>query len=120
MWAGRAKSFTAGFLTTCGLQAVGSPCMDKGEELPLHGSIANFPAEQAYWLEENGELIIRAVIKDEGIFARKLRLNREIRVNLKENAFIISDTIENTGDTEHLSISQSWDKGWRLHSTRRN
>lgn len=40
------------FLTTCGLQAVGSPCTDEGEELPLHGSIANYPCEQAYWLEE--------------------------------------------------------------------
>lgn len=109
------KSFTAGFLTTCGLQAVGSPCMDKGEELPLHGSIANFPAEQAYWLEENGELIIRAVIKDERIFARKLRLNREIRVNLKENAFIISDTIENTGDTEQpIEILYHMNMGYPL------
>ena len=25
------SSFTAGFLTTCGLQAVGSPCEDEGE-----------------------------------------------------------------------------------------
>ena len=33
------KSFTAGFLTTCGLTAVGSPCVDEGEELPLHGTI---------------------------------------------------------------------------------
>lgn len=94
------KSFTAGFLTTCGLQAVGSPCVDEGEELPLHGSIANIPAEQACWYEENGELVVRAVVKDEGIFARKLRLNREIRVSLEENKFKIHDTIENTGDAE--------------------
>ena len=33
------KSFTAGFLTTCGLNAVGSPCVDDGEALPLHGSV---------------------------------------------------------------------------------
>lgn len=61
------KSFTAGFLTTCGLQAVGSPCTDEGEELPLHGSIANIPAEQVYWTEENGELVVCARILDEGI-----------------------------------------------------
>ena len=36
------SSFTAGFLTTCGLEAVGSPCVDEGEELPLHGTIANY------------------------------------------------------------------------------
>ena len=43
------SSFTAGFLTTCGLQAVGSPCIDEGEELPLHGSIANLPCEHSFW-----------------------------------------------------------------------
>ena len=93
------KSFTAGFLTTCGLQAVGSPCTDEGEELPLHGSIANTPAEQAYWFEEGDALVVRAVVPDEVIFARKLRLIRELRVSLKENEFTIIDTIENTGDT---------------------
>ncbi len=109
------KSFTAGFLTTCGLQAVGSPCTDEGEELPLHGSIANFPAEHVYWLEENDELIIRAVIKDEGIFARKLRLNREIRVSLEENMFMINDIIENTGDTEQpIEILYHMNMGYPL------
>ena len=58
------KSFTAGYLTTCGLQAVGSPCTDEGEELPLHGSIANIPAEQVYWLEEEGDLVVYATIRD--------------------------------------------------------
>lgn len=109
------KSFTAGFLTTCGLQAVGSPCTDDGEVLPLHGSIANTPAEAAYWFEEDGELVIRAVIKDEGIFARKLRLNREIRVSLEENEFTIKDTIENTGDSRTpLEILYHMNMGYPL------
>lgn len=30
--AGWLKNFTAGFLTTCGLLAVGSPCTDEGQE----------------------------------------------------------------------------------------
>lgn len=93
------KSFTAGYLTTCGLQAVGSPCTDEGEELPLHGSIANIPAKQVYWLEEEGDLVVYATIRDEGIFAPKLRMSREIRVSLRSNEFSIQDTIENTGDT---------------------
>lgn len=109
------KSFTAGFLTTCGLEAVGSPCVDEGEELPLHGSIANIPAEQAYWLEEEGELVIRAVVKDEGIFSRKMRLNREYRISLQENIFTIRDTIENTGDTEQpLEILYHMNMGYPL------
>ena len=43
--AGFLKSFTAGFVTTCGLTAVGNPCTDDGEELPLHGTISHVPAE---------------------------------------------------------------------------
>ncbi|MBQ2922883.1 MAG: aldose 1-epimerase family protein [Tyzzerella sp.] len=91
------NSFTAGFLTTCGLEAVGAPCEDEGEVLPLHGTIANLPCEQAYWLEDEDALVIHTVTKDETIFGRKLRLYREIRVLKEENTFEIIDTIENTG-----------------------
>lgn len=103
------NSFTAGFLTTCGLNGVGTPCNDQGEEIPLHGSIANIPCDQAYFTEEKesangGEqttcLVVRTVTRDETIFGRKLRLDREIRVSTKENSFIITDIIENTGDKE--------------------
>ena len=94
------KSFTAGFLTTCGLEAVGSPCVDEGESFPLHGTIANTPAEHVYWFEEGEELVIRADVYDEVLFARKLRLHREIRVSLNDNSFNIIDTIENAGDTK--------------------
>ena len=97
------RSFTAGFLTTCGLQAVGTPCEDAGEVLPLHGSIANTPAEQVYWTQEGcGEdaaLVIRGVVKDEVIFGRKLRLHRQLRVSLVKNELRILDRIENTSDT---------------------
>ena len=92
------QSFTAGFLTTCGLNAVGSPCEDDGEVLPLHGSIANTPASDVCWYEENGELVVRAIIRDEQIFGRKLRLYRRIQVSLQKNEFRICDTIENTGE----------------------
>ena len=74
--------------------------MDDGEALPLHGSIANTPASDVCWYEENGELVVRAIIRDEQIFGRKLRLYRRIQVSLQENTFRICDTIENTGDRE--------------------
>lgn len=94
------NSFTAGFLTTCGLNGVGTPCVDNGEDIPLHGSIANTPCETSYFTEEDGKLIIRSVTKDETIFGRKLRLSREIAVSTEENSFTITDTIENTGGNE--------------------
>lgn len=94
------KSFTAGFLTTCGLESVGTPSSEDGEDFPLHGSIANQPCEQTYYTEENGNLIVRSMVKDETIFGRKLRLYRQITVSTEENCFEIQDTIENTGDKE--------------------
>lgn len=97
--AGWLKSFTCGFLTTCGLNAVGSPCTDEGVRLPLHGTIGNIPAEHTYWTEDDKEIVVHAVVKDEGIFSQKLRFTREIRISKEENTFVIHDIIENTGDT---------------------
>lgn len=113
------RSFTAGFLTTCGLQSVGNPCEDEGEVLPLHGSIANTPAEQVYWIEEGrgaeAELVIRGVTKDEVIFGRKLRLSRQLRISLSENIFRIVDRIENTGDrTQPFEILYHMNMGYPL------
>lgn len=94
------KSFTAGFLTTCGLQAVGTPCTDAGEELPLHGSIANTPTEHSIWYEEDNCIVIRTETSDETIFGRKLRLYRTYQFPVGKNEFSFTDTIENTGDRE--------------------
>lgn len=38
------KSFTAGFLTTCGLTQVGPPCESDGEQLGQHGTLSSLPA----------------------------------------------------------------------------
>lgn len=109
------KSFTAGYLTTCGLQSVGSPCEDEGEILSLHGSIANTPSEHYYWTEEEKAFHVHAIVKDEGIFARKLRLHRELIISKTENTFVIVDTIENTGDkTEPFEILYHMNMGYPL------
>ena len=109
------KSFTAGFLTTCGLEAAGSPCVDEGEVLPLHGSIANTPAEHVWWYEEEDQLIIRATVRDEVLFGRKYVLERTIRVSLSENVFTISDKVINTGDTaQPLQILYHMNMGYPL------
>ncbi len=91
------KSFTAGFLTTCGLTAVGSPCVDRGEEIPLHGTIGNTPAEHIYWEMDDKAIRIHARIIDSGIFARKLVMDRVIICSKKENKITIQDSITNQG-----------------------
>ena len=92
------KSFTAGFLTTSGLQSVGVPCTDAGEELPLHGSINNTPAERVWYETDEKQIVIKGIVNDSGIFARKLELHRTITISKEKNEFTISDCIKNVGD----------------------
>ncbi len=113
------NSFTAGFLTTCGLNGVGTPCNDEGEDIPLHGSIANTPCDQAFFYEDTEagktDLVVKTITKDETIFGRKLRLSREIRVSTDDNSFTITDTIENTGDkVEPFEILYHMNMGYPL------
>ena len=98
--AGFLKSFTAGFLTTCGLTAVGSACADEGEDLPLHGTIGNTPCERIWWDEDDENIYIHAHINDGRIFSHKLYLKRTIICGKFTNEIMITDTVENRGDTK--------------------
>ena len=96
--AGFLKSFTAGFFTTCGLTAVGSPCIDDGEELGLHGTISNIPAELLMVEETDEALTVKLKIRDTAIFGRKLVLNRKYTFSYTQNEFEVEDTVTNDGD----------------------
>lgn len=89
------RSFTAGFLTTCGLTAVGDAEVCDGEELPLHGRIANQPAEELAWFEEDGQLVIRAEIPHVQALGNKLWMKRVYRISTTENTFTVTDTVRN-------------------------
>jgi len=92
------KSFTAGFLTTCGLYSVGSPCVDNGENLPLHGSINNTPVDYYNYEESDTEFIINLFINSASFGAYKLIMRRKYVISKKENSITLSDTIENIGN----------------------
>ncbi|MBQ8525570.1 MAG: aldose 1-epimerase family protein [Clostridia bacterium] len=94
------KSFTGGFLTTCGLTTFGSPSVDDGEELPLHGNISHTPAEQVSYDINDDEIKITAVIRDASLFGYQLIMRREISCPVSENKITITDTVENIGCRE--------------------
>jgi len=109
------KSFTAGFLTTCGLQNVGSPNTDEGVEYPLHGSIANQPAWHSFWTEDDAAIHLFSETRDEVIFDRKLTLVREVKLSKTENMFEVRDTITNNGDApEPVEILYHMNMGYPL------
>lgn len=91
------KSFTAGFLTTCGLTAAGAPCVDNGEAVPMHGTISNTPCDRIWWEETDDEIIIHARINHGQIFKEKLLMERKIACGKHANILTISDTITNIG-----------------------
>lgn len=92
------KSFTAGFFTTCGLTAVGSPCTDDGEELPLHGTVSHIPCDVVGIEETQEKLIIKLKLTDGIIFGRKLVLERIYTFSYTENTIHLSDTVVNEGE----------------------
>lgn len=98
--AGFLKSFTAGFFTTCGLTAVGAPCTDEGENLPMHGTVSHLPAEPLSIEETKGNLTIRLRVRDAALFGRKLVMDRTYTFSYTDNTFRVSDTVTNEADTE--------------------
>lgn len=93
------KSFTAGFMTTCGLTTVGPPEEDDGTLLPLHGTIGNAPAEAAAAWLEGDHILLRGRINQSDLFSHKLTLERKITCPLHENTILIEDTVLNEGST---------------------
>lgn len=94
------KSFTAGFFTTCGLTAVGSPCVDEGEELPLHGTVSHIPACITAIEETEENLVVKLKIVDAQLFGRKLVMNRVYTFSYLENTFGVKDTVTNLADED--------------------
>ena len=111
------QSFTAGFVTTCGLSAVGNPCEDDGEKTSLHGKVGNIPAERIYWDEDEENIWIKAIVREARIFERKLKLTRTITVSKKENTLTLRDSIENEGDAQSpLMVLYHMNMGYPLLS----
>ena len=111
------QSFTAGFVTTCGLSAVGNPCQDDGESTSLHGKVGNIPADRIYWDEDEDSIWIKAVIREARIFDRKLKLTRTITVSKNENILTLKDCIENEGDAQSpLMVLYHMNMGYPLLS----
>ncbi len=92
------RSFTGGFLTTCGLDNAGEACEVDGVTYPLHGRISNEPAEHCYWTETEEAFVVVATMRQAGLFLEKMELQREIRIGKNDTTISIHDTITNRGD----------------------
>ena len=89
------KGFTAGFLTTCGLENVGVSCTDQGKRYGQHGSLSHTPAECVAWNVDEQAITVTAEMNCARIFASKLSVHRTIRCDRTANAMTITDTVRN-------------------------
>lgn len=96
------RTFAAGLLTTCGLTYIGSPCIDEGEQLGLHGRISTIPVKQfadlSEWIGNDYFYKVKGIIEEGILFGNKLRLEREISSKRGQNVIIITDKIANFGN----------------------
>lgn len=117
--AGWLKTFAGGFLTTCGLTQVGSPCECDGEQLGLHGRISIIPAEDfcvdVDMDKEVPEIIVKGKMRMGSLFGYNLWLTREIRVKYGENKIYIKDKVENrNGEKSPYMILYHFNLGYPL------
>lgn len=102
------RSFTAGFMTTCGLQTIGLPEEYLGRQRGLHGRISNCPAEEAgaaVTETENGiHAELRGVMRDSYPTGEDLVLTRRIETAWDDPNIYIHDTVRNEGLSETLHM----------------
>ena len=113
------RRFSAGFLTTCGLRNVGSPCKENGETFGLHGQISNTPAEdvcaQTEWIDDVPVLTISGKMREARLFGENLILQRKISCKYGENKITIENTVENGGfKREALMLLFHFNMGYPL------
>ena len=97
---GYARSFTAGFCYTVGLDNAGVACEDAGEVLPQHGTLSMKAATVMGREEDKEGLTVKLQELDGVMFGRKLVLNRVYRFSYTEDTIVMEDTVINEGDTE--------------------
>ena len=92
------RSFTGGFLTTCGFDNVGVACEVVNTKYPLHGRISNQPANYYYYEETDTSYEVHATITQAALFLDKLELKRKIIISKEENTIKLEDKIQNKGE----------------------
>ena len=96
------RNFFVGMLTTCGLQHFGNPMVTAdGEELGLHGRIANAPAENVKYERgvagETPTLTLEGTMREARIFGENLTLHRKLEFAYETDSIVLTDTVTNHG-----------------------
>jgi len=113
------RSFTGGFLTTCGMRNIGVPSHDAYEDSAQHGTLGNIPAGHVNIIRSLDDGVpcveISGTMNDSQMFGYCLELTRTFRFRYGENSFTFTDRVENTGcRTSPLMMLYHFNMGYPL------
>ena len=87
----------------CGLESNGEPVFDENGRLqyPLHGRIANRPAQHVSIILDDsaGTITVRGVVEETRFHFQKLQLTASITLQVGSTSFTMDDQIKNVGGT---------------------
>ena len=104
------RSAFGGLMSTGGLSSMGSPSVDNGIELGIHGRISNLPASNVWadagWDGDRYRLWVRGKVQEAEALGTNLVLTREISTELGASHFTIRDRVENCtfAKVEHMML----------------
>ncbi|MFD2094159.1 aldose 1-epimerase family protein [Blastococcus deserti] len=114
------RVFPGGLVSTCGLDAFGSPSRDEGEDYPLHGLAGTLQADQVghggRWTDDGDyEITVSGRVRQARLFGENLELRREIRCRLGTGELSIDDVVTNLGPAaQPQMILYHVNLGWPL------
>ncbi len=87
----------------CGLESNGGPAFDKNGRLayPLHGRIANRPAQQVSIILDDsaGTITVRGVVDETRFHFQKIQLVASVTMAVGSTSFTFDDEVKNVGGT---------------------
>ncbi len=89
------------WVSRCGLESIGAPCLDRGRPLTLHGRLNYLPAsylEFRFEAAPRPRLILRGFVDETIMFGPQLRLITNIVTEIDSAAVTLDDQIINLGD----------------------
>lgn len=99
--AGWLKTFGGGFLVSCGMRNVGTPCTIGEEHFGLHGRISTIPAENvslhSFWKDDEYYTQISGEIRESRVFGENMVCYRTLTVGSDNDSIRIDDRIVNEG-----------------------
>lgn len=95
------RGFYGGLLLTCGLSYFGSPTVDEGQTLGLHGRASFLSASRVSvaeeWIGDEFEMSITGLVREVAVHGENLTLRRQLVTRLGESRIHIQDTVSNQG-----------------------